>query len=1836
MKLIDKKRGVQIFALLVIVLFMNLPIVSALQISGVRAEDVTQTGAVITWNTDERADSFVSYGADAAALQTIGDASQVLNHSLVVSGLTPQADYKFKVESAGVIDDNGGSLYSFQTLAPDTTAPELEVELPERIKGTELSVEGTAEAGATVRIYVDGSLAGSTAAAPITEGEAAQQQTATQATEGTFTFASVVLTADQANVVKIEATDSAGNVAGVEGMVFADVQKPSVTIAEIPEILSENSIEVNGSISEPGTFEIFVNEESQAEGEGQEIKATIRLEEGKNTIKVVVKDIAGWEVSEEFEVSSDTRAPPVTFKFEEGNEYYQGRADTKIHGETEPGAEVFLYVYRPLGYEFTPKFDKAWAKTTADEKGEFSFDVDFEDEPVLELLKGLKPRQVPSGLQEYSIFSTQQVGEQQQFTYYVFVIAEDKSGKSGFLQQTVNVNTCFSGNFAFDVQSVAYLQAPLRLDPRLLDEGRETITATFNMSYRGSGQPDIDRATGRQIKPGFEITQVQFEKACTQGMQDDSSFKVACQILPAGPQTRQYNAEKTAWFVGYNLHAAEEMSEKKEDFWNEFKKRRIVFPLKVRISYRERDQTGNYGPTKTQASCIDLGYLIDIPIDSKDMLPDFIAEEGLEAITYTIEKIDVVMPYLEKAIIVTGIGAISAFLLKMTVRWARITTSKLETYFSSLNPDKSKKCPANQNDYHLRSTIEHWKELESKGLLADAGSKPRGDNWKEKILEDACPNTAGLWKTEAIFDQGLKWSWDRFFCRAVPAAWTSTKEKTEVDAVIISQNQCTASTRGIPLKRIENCQERVAKDVTVTVNEPQEVTKLKAELKRSGAYPCYENSVDNQLYYLDEKSKRTIDQPQVVKLKWIAPTAYGIEEALGRGGSGATELFAFRPPNSENILVGTQQTCNELCKNTRRAGFKADTAGGVSNYFQKQPGGAYESGTYGCYKEVPDPTSPGGIQLQGNGGPLRSPEKFPAGMYTADCFINVDSSGTYTQPAGETGLLQCVCAPDKEAKTPQFGAREAIKESEKGDAEKWDYREETVFKSSSGAYGTYYPEWRYYKSRDFSSAFGQNYLLDFGSGEPKQYKEHKVDPFTQHISTFQTMCLSGVRARLVTLRSILDGLRGCIREAKITGLHDAGMCKTIFSQQVCGLIYKAIAYFFTQCSPHSFADEVKGTAIEQVGAVFEAGFSAIPEAMESSIKDAQADYGNAKLNEFFAEGAQGFAQSICMAAFGYDWPMGMDFITDAAYAFPTKTNVVVMPAGRELATYNPTRGTAIFNYEVGVTIIPGCKIRSYDVSLKCVGQEDKGHPGIQCGTQGCDCLQATDASGVEGEKIKYLEGGRGFNLKPGQVFSPPIPAPQKVDMNYKYDHVVVELKWDPFEDPAKCFDEGYRDGKFYFPITDISAPAEAVCQVQPFTGRYTCPALLSQFGAGSGAYLEDPFISCYDKNTNTWARCNTPNLFLKDDPVKIKAHVSTNGGKFCLDTKVSGITADPRSEIPRDIPENAQGSYGIEIPLGTVNEGMLGSTENTLIRDVDSDPMCSSDLSFIGRPSGNIDRKAYRFNYAKTPEGKYTVRVDSGVTIDINSRYTVKDLTIVEKSNQNQAATLTGDELKSILFLFDGFKVSGLIGAPTNAAGKNYCVYRSLSASGAGLTQNQRSFSATVRVLLPDASGGCFNANIPVRPPAYGEATHTETIVVQRESVVTQVASRLHQEFMNNNCPYVQEAARRIINRQQSDLEDAQALYYSIACYITQGGVVAADGTGGWATRFRTEISNLLTIFFKRQYNDGTSSRQYAETMNTNTAEFKKMENYLCCVAEQMTPELKTSLCPTIASCKTT
>ncbi len=1778
--------------LLVITLFVNLPIVTALEISNVRANVISSTEAEVLWETDEPANSLVNYGASKENLNPVGDASNVQEHRVQLATLTPNTTYHYKVQSGSVIDDNAGNLYSFSTPAPDTTPPDLKVEIPKAVAGNNLDLSGTAETGAIVRAYVNG----------------AQLQSIT-AVGGSFTLVGIPLASDMESTVKVEAVDASGNIASVEGKVFADTAKPKLELTPLPEVIGEKKVTLTGTISEASSFEVFVENKSVEKGEGTTLKAEVSLQEGDNKILIVIKDAAGWVTEEELSIVSDTKAPTIEFDFAKGKEYYQGNAESDISGTTEPGAQVFLYVFRPLTYDFTPTFDKAWEVVTADENGVFTFsEVNFERPPVS--LKDLAPKEVPQGLQQESIFRIEQVQAAQKFTYHVYLIAEDRSGKAGYAKKQVTLNTCYSSDFAFDVQSLARFQAPLRLNPTLLDDGRESVTAVFNFSYRGSG-------VSTQNQNAFEISNVRFEKACTQGMMEDENTKIGCNIFPATPQLTP-NSQKTAWYLSAPLFTTEKFSNKESDFWDEFSKRQIVFPLKISVSYRENLGGGKMSDLKTQVSCQDLSYFIDIPVDSEDMIPDFLAEEGLDAIEFTIDKIDVVLPYLEKAILVTGVAWIASFLGRLATRYVRIVSSKLEIFFTKAKP-KEEQCPSDQEKYYLESEIRHWQELNAAGLLDARGL--RGD-WSDmsKSLDTLCPATTGLWKAEEVLDQAYRWSGDRVLCRTVPAGWTASKEKHEIDTVVASQNQCTASSRGVPLREIENCGELIEENTNVANPNAKA-----AKLVTKGEFTCYQYG--SFLYYANQDSATTLQNGgALVRLERVHDFGLSLQQAELYAGAG--DLIAYRPPGSDQYIVAQDVSCQQACSNSARPGYRPWVEKGVRSIPMSKNGQVGQLGSYGCFQETVDTT--GKIVPKGVGGQGIATKQFSAG-YTNDCFIdykpssfdlsgaNVGNScnvhddctggalclsGVCSAPQANsvtpkgsaddaTGLLQCVCTLSDEKVATYPGVRTAAKE-QNGVAEEWSYHQYRVFEESNKKFGTYYPEWRYYKGRDFSSAFGADYLLDY-LNENKQV--HQVSPNTQFLGAYQTMCLSRIRAHLITLKSILEGLRNCIQEAKVTGLRDAGVCKTIFTQQVCGLVYKAIAYFTNQCSPYSFSDENKGV-LEGVGVVTDATFGSIGEAMQSSIDDVQSDYGNAQLNQYFAGGAEGLTQSMCLAAFGYDWPLGADFILDAAYAVPGKSTVHVIPAHRELSTFDPPTGNAVYNYEIGAMILPGCRIQSYDVYLKCIGPEDAGKPGVQCGEQGCDCQYATQAdSALQGDKIHRLDGGRGFDLPQNGFVSVPIPSPQRVNKPFRYDHAVVELRLAQGYDADTCFDEGYKDGKFYFPIVDISPPGIGLCQVDTFTGKYHCPDIVSMFGGGEGAYLQDPYVSCFDSDTQSWVPCTTPNVFTKNEEIKVRANVVSDGKKYCVKMSSTGL---PNQDVQlRQTPVGVPGTFPVEMSLGTVLPNLFTGATTTVVL-LPSGASCESSLK-VQPTSQSIATTTLSFVYQKLVGDTYRIVVPQGVTVVAKDGYSIDPVTAVLQKNGK--TDLISPEIRGAIFEYQGLQFSNAIGAPTESGNK--CDYQVRSAAGSSFAQQEKSISVTAQLLLPDAVGNCYNAQQPVKTGPGQKAQHTQQITLRLEPLVSVVASKMHRDFINQNYASVIGTAEGVVNRKVADIEEVVGFYYLVAGKIAQ----AQKNNVDWKIAFKDDVCYLVDLFKTRKVNDNERLSDYSADTK-NSAEYKKVDAY--------------------------
>jgi hypothetical protein len=83
--------------------------------------------SVITWATDEPADSVVNYGLTTALGSTESDSTLVTSHQIALSDLLPDTTYYFEVQSTDgasntATDDNNGNYYTFFT-GQDTTPP---------------------------------------------------------------------------------------------------------------------------------------------------------------------------------------------------------------------------------------------------------------------------------------------------------------------------------------------------------------------------------------------------------------------------------------------------------------------------------------------------------------------------------------------------------------------------------------------------------------------------------------------------------------------------------------------------------------------------------------------------------------------------------------------------------------------------------------------------------------------------------------------------------------------------------------------------------------------------------------------------------------------------------------------------------------------------------------------------------------------------------------------------------------------------------------------------------------------------------------------------------------------------------------------------------------------------------------------------------------------------------------------------------------------------------------------------------------------------------------------------------------------------------------------------------------------------------------------------------------------------------------------------------------------------------------------------------------------------------------------------------------------------------
>ena len=1747
-----KKRLIHQLGLwLVIFFFLNWPIVDALTISNVQSSNLTENSAIITWQTNETADSSVSYGINQSNLTLVTSSTLVNNHSLTLTSLLNSTLYYFKIKSGTTEDNNSNSFYQLTTLAAklivnqstsipilnntlNSSLPVISVNLSNYVSTDKIDITGNATLGTVISLTVN------------------SQLISTKTVTGNyFAFADVRLTTGSLNRIILSAKNPAGQIVSQTFNVYCDSTKLKLSLNSVPTLLNDTKLNLTGGVNKNASIEIWQNNLSIYKIQTFNFSHEITLKDGENNLTLTATDLGGLSDSVSFKVQSDTKEPVIKkATLVSGNSYYQGRAKTDITGETKPGAKVYLYVFKQQVYANTPDFNKAYAVTTADKDGIFKFSaVDIEHPPLQ--LNDLKPKQIPASLKDVVLPAIDVVRGQQQNTYELYLIAEDSMNRVSTLpwKQQVLLYTCYSADYAFHVNPLVEFQLPYRLDPDMLDSGRQVITAIVNMSYMGSGVSG-DGESGFRI-----IGTPRLERACTSGMVKETDYAVSCSIMPSVFSTKT-NYDSTALFIQTTLAQSKDLTKKTTNYWDEFKNRQLKFPLKLTISFQERSSDGKWGDTKTQVSCLDLGYFVDIPIESKEMIPDFLADEGVTALNETINAIELILPYIKDAMLVTGIGCGVSILAKMATRWYRLFISKLEPYLGKLNKDDDKKCE-DPDKLFLASTIEGWNKLSDKSSLPS--------DYQNRKLDDKCPMTANAWKAEDTLQTALRWTCDRFFCHQAPAKWTEDKKEDEVMAAQAKEQSCSSQTsQGVALQEIKSCPAHY-KDHPEEFSPTLSTDKSFKTFLENGNGVCYIDSKQN-VYFYDSGSDKNKDS-ETTHVYYLE--AIGNRLGVSIGTISNKDLVAYKPEGAKTYIVSLDQTCQQICD--KRTGYSIDKCYEVDTKTQK-------------LKET----------LKNN--------QYEAG-YAKDCFPTTT----------DKTLKTCVCKKTDTPTTVKEQKTELPRVAEP--KEEWSYREAQQFRESGGnekectggSLGTCYPSWRYYSGRDLSAAFGANHVLDYATGKNDITE---VNPFTQHLGAFQTICLSGIYNRLKMLQSILVGMRNCLVEAKHTGLTDSGQCKEIFSQAVCGLLYKLIAYAAKGCLPLPFLDIGKEAdeSVWEKGIGF--GLGAVQETLDSSMGDLKEEYGNAQLSELFSAGAQGVTKNICLAAFGYDWPYGMDFLMDSAYRTPMKTSALIIPAERELMSYNPVTATTIYNYRVGASVFPGCKIKSYKVKLKCVGPEDIGKENVNCpDAQSCPCLYVTEGKDSDREYDLYTDVK---GLSSGSYVSVPISSPATVDQIYRYDHVVLELELDRFEDATKCFDTQYREGSkgvFYAPITDVSGKPLVTCKTDVKTGKFQCSDLSSMFGVMGNTYLESPYVECWNKRANAgagaWGSCESLNNFIKGEEVKIRPLIQSDGKKQCLFITLTGMS----SPIIKSLPENTGPTIRPELSLITVTDELLGLSS--------SDSLAYSGSS-CGTPSytaesGSVNYNTITFTYSKDTAGNYNLKIDTPQAVTVSSPYAFDTFGYLTKSGSK---SLTSTDVADFSFTFSGFKVKKVIDVSGTGGSCTYQAKSSSSNTAYGSDVRQLDLGVELRYPF---NGECTSAVQPIKVN-FGKGSHRTTIKIQKKVIYdsANTVNTLHDYWKKKDYKNLLDQTALIIVKKYDDLGDATAYYYAAAASIMLG----SQSTGTEQTTYYANAVSYVTLFNQRTYSSDVSK----------TSEYLKIQAYMTEISNKYGSGISTSGSPTIPS----
>jgi hypothetical protein len=1496
----------RIMALFFIELLIFLPIYSsALTIGNVTVSDVSDKSALVEWQTDNESTTKINYGEDPASLtDTVESLRLVKNHTVSLRNLNKSTAYFFEVVSQSVtervIDNNSGNFYQLVTLAEDTEPPFIDLDIPTHVDSNKVDIFGTTEINTRLELYINNQIVGSKIFY-----------------DGQVDYPRVDLIPNQQNAILVRAIDAAGLMNQKSYTVFSDLIAPEITMPVLPNVTNQSAVTITGTLSEIALFEILLNSSVVYSAETAAFSYNLALAEGVNDIIIRATDRAGHVEEISKTIISDTTVPTITdITPTAGGFYYEGRAIIDLSFNTEPGAEVRVF-QDSMGhlkkYEDTKK---------ADADGVVLFD-DFELEGVHfgpYSISGEWPpiREVSAATAAITqSYQTIQQTEASERPVNLWIAVRDMAGHVAVQQVSYTIGTCWSGELDFLVLPLLEYQTPTLLSPQRLEEGSEIISFILSINYTGDAED-------------WTIEDITFDRACRGGragepefsfLEEDISYNVSCLILPDSPTTKERNSKGTLWYMRYDLASTAEFS---EGFLEEIEQlgpgeRELIFPLKLTVTYKEKEydqvQKKDIWKTKRQTKCMSVGYFVDIPIDPRDILPDWMLGNLTEDLNDTINTLEGWIGNMTSIIEDVSTACLGSMITKFVVQIYRKISCKLESRAAVIAETAAKATGAGSGKPMCPKTEEGRRSLplnkESRQGKKDTGVPDERiirpvDFTKLDVnfadpttvyLEARCSGCASAWKAEASLYQLERWTCDRIFCHKAPARWTGYDkgvEDIDVKKAEAKARACATEDRAgvAALRKIENCDQEYGKYATnPRITLPPYDTEKK----------CYQYA--NSLYVLDSDD--------------VEPDEDGVYTLTKAYKDGPPKIEVLKEGNT--FATAIDKECKEICK-IMDSRSKVD---GTGCELEKT-----------CTEEKPE-LEPG----------------YLAG-YSKDCWTGQDA-------LDKENKKQCCCRlPEDKDKKEAERLRTTMVNCEPGDkpgedCQGWEYREQTLNRIDKKKYGTLYPTNRYFTGRDAPACFGQNYFWE-SPAKGKAGKQPKMDPFRQHISTFQCLCLTGIKQRLQFFQSILVGMRNCLLQIKETGEADAGVCQEMFSMYICDMLYQVFVWIRQGCIPLPFGKEWRpfpGAEIDEFGthpsaeSVFEIGMGSVWETFTGMGESVEAEYGSSQFSNFLSMEEKEISRKMCLAAFGFDIGLDFDTLQDLTYTQQFSSSVLALGLRRDFLTYNPDSEQSTYEYRGSWTIYPGCEITNYKIDLTCVNLQEKSqYSGIDCSVPenpdnpgGCDCLYSTEPYGQ-----------RSRNFYQGTALTAQTMEDRNhhtnVESSYRYDHMRMQLFLHPDSDPSKCLPERHSNGVFYFPISDRTARDILDCIVDE-RGIFRCSRGL-EWEAKGEAYFEtftpaechsssSCDLLCYDHNPEIdvagnrilWRNCDSV-VYAVGNRVDIKAKIAGKK-KQCLKTTITSENGNEVYNQVHDIGESGlEASYTKEqdLRLGNIPLSEFTST----------------------------------------------------------------------------------------------------------------------------------------------------------------------------------------------------------------------------------------------------------------------------------------------------------------------